>query len=311
MTSDARDSSSWPAALEVLRQIDRDLFSRWAPGIERALELESREIESTTAATIVVAMDSVVHCSPKVMMQHISEAFDAGASIRLLIEAIEQVSHLESGVHGIHDGLEALDHVIEEREQRVLPTPLTGAGLGAHDKVHEAPWPEPAVFPYQSPSPRVHSRVLASYHPDLWDAFREWNSARFELRLELTRRTREFLAVACDAAICWPEPLLDHHVHAAFEFGATGQEILEVVILAAASASGASESNLAGRHLPSAGLSVRHGLLALERVLSQRESKGLLAPRDRNSDRRSPAALTSADESPDAVQPSMRAVKTR
>lgn len=280
-------------SLDVFERFDADLFAVWGESLR--LALTPVELTPKTQAVILVALDSVVHWSQPVIEQHINDAFDAGSSILELIEAVEHLSFLDSGVHGLHDGLEALEMVVRKRTSEGLPAPRNGAGLGPTDMTYEARWPNPPVFPYHSPAPRYHNQVLAAYHPKLWNAFKEWNQARFELREELTRKTQELLVTACDTAIYWPEPLLDHHIHAAFEVGATGQEILETMVLAAGSVSGARDTNFAARLLEGSVQAIHHGLTALDRVYKQRESKGLLAPRDRNSPRTGPAALTSGE----------------
>ena len=152
--------------------------------------------------------------------------------------------------------------------------------------------PDPPVFPMHKPYPRWHRWVIEHYQPETWAPYRKWNRAKFELRKDLTRKTMELCTTAMDTAILWPEPLLDHHMHAAFETGATAQEILEVIVFAAEAVQGGRDESFHARQYDGGAIAIHHGVTALHRVLIQRESKGLLAPRDKNSPKVGRAALT-------------------
>lgn len=264
--------------LELYATYDRASWSTWHNQLQRSQR--SPELDQRSGAVLIVGLDAVVHWSLPVLERHYEEAFDAGCCIVELIEAVLHLSSLEGGVHAMHDSFEALDTVIRRRRSAGVPVPLSGYGLGPEDMQHEAPWPVPAVFPYHAPSPRMHNQVLAEYHPRMWEAFKSYRLASFEVRTELTRRMQELLVTACDTAITWPEPLLDHHLHAAYEVGTTTQELVETILLAACAVPGAQESSLAGRRLDGGVVALRHGLRGLDRVLEQRLSHGLLARAD-------------------------------
>lgn len=282
--------------VELFERFDSALSETWGKAMRRTLA--SGELDSKTAAIVTLGTRTVVRWSPTTIEEEVNHAIRAGASVAEIIEAIVHLSSLEGGAHSLHLGLEAMERVICKRGKDGLDTPLCGVALGPRDMIREAPWPNPPVFPYQSPSPRYHNQVLIKYHPALWEAFKAWNDARFRLRKDLTRKTQEFLSTACDTAILWRQPLIDHHIHVAFEVGATAQEILEVVILAAAAAQRASDSSLAGRLEAGGVQALHHGLTALDRVLRQRESHDLLAPRDKTQPRTGRVALTEVDVGP-------------
>ena len=90
----------------------------------------------------------------------------------------------------------------------------------------------------------------------------------------------ELITTASDAVIRWPDPLLEHHIHEALNRGSNIQEIIEVIMVAAESVQGASESNIAGRRLPSGVEIERHGLTALSRVIAERDKAGYKSPRE-------------------------------
>jgi alkylhydroperoxidase/carboxymuconolactone decarboxylase family protein YurZ len=269
------DRSGQQSVIEMYRRYDADRYAAWESYLQASVT--EPELSSKDAAVITVSLDSVAHMALPTIERHVDEALDAGSCVIELIEAVMHLGSLESGGHGLHDGLEAVEMVIRARRATGRPVVIEGPQLAPHDMVPEAAWPVPPVFPYHSPYPRYHYQVIAQYHAELWSAFKGWREAQFRLRKVLTRRMQELLVTACDAGIHWPEPLLDHHMHAAFEVGVTVQEITDTILLAAVAVPGARLKNVAGRQLDGGVQSVHHGLTALERVLSQRASRDLLA----------------------------------
>src|SRR6478672_134470 len=141
-------------ALDVFGKFDTVLYAKWGEALERSIEPD--ELDRRTRAVLRVALDSVVHFSLPIMEDHVEAAFEAGSNVAELLEAVMHVGSLEGGTHGIHDGLEALEMVIQAREKAGRPAPRRGQGLKPADMTPEAEWPEPAVFPYHSPKPRWH-----------------------------------------------------------------------------------------------------------------------------------------------------------
>jgi len=277
-------------ALGLFSKYAEGIWKKWGEVLERSVEPDEFDVRSR--AVVRIALDSVVHWSLPIIEQHVEDAFDAGSNVAEILEAVMHVGSLEGGTHGIHDGLEALEMVIQRREKEGRPWPRRGKGLTPEDMIHEAPWPEPPVFPYHFPKPRYHNQVIEKYDAELNEAFVAWNNARFKARKELTRLMQELLVTATDVAIFWPAPLLDHHMHAAYEVGATTQMLLETIVFASTTAEGARSTNIAGRVLEGGVHALHHGMRALERVLSERESENLLAPRDRNSPKVGRVAVT-------------------
>lgn len=283
------DEGSRGSVVDLFARFDAARFGVWGEAMKQALE--PIELGERTGAVLQVTLDTMTHPSAAIIEKHVNDALDAGSSIAELIEASLQAGWLESGAHGLHDGLEALEMVVRARESKGLASPLVGAELTPEEREPEAPWPVPAVLPYQTPTPRLFRQVLVRYDPDLFAAWNAWNDARIGLRRALTRKTQDFIFVALDVAIYWPEPLLDHYMHSAFEAGATAQELLEVIMLVSRGVQGARTTNIAGRPLEGGVYAIHHGLAALDRVLEQRESHGLLAPRDRTKPRVGPKSL--------------------
>jgi alkylhydroperoxidase/carboxymuconolactone decarboxylase family protein YurZ len=277
-------------ALDVFAKFDTALWDKWGEVLQNAIEPD--ELDRRKRAVLRVALDSVVHFSLPIIEDHVDAAFEAGSNVAEMLEAVIHLGQLEGGTHGIHDGLEALEMVIRARQKDGRPVPMRGEELKPEDYIPEAEWPEPPVFPYHSPKPRYHNQVIAKYDPELNEAFVAWNRARFQSRKGLTRLMQELLVTACDVAIFWPAPLLDHHMHAAYEVGATTQMLLETIVFAATASEGARATNLAGRALEGGFQAIHHGITALERVMAERSSENLLMPQDRNSPRVGRIALT-------------------
>lgn len=278
--------------LDVFSKFDVALYERWGEAMRRSIEPD--ELDARSRAVLRVALDSVVHWSLPIIEAHVEDAFDAGSNVAELLEAVMHIGSLEGGTHGIHDGLEALEMVIQRREREGRPAPRRGAGLKLpEDMIPEATWPVPPVFPYHHPKPRYHVQVIEKYDPELFAAWSAWNDARFKSRKELTRLMQELLVTSIDVAIFWPAPLLDHHMHAAYEVGATTQMLLETIVFSAWAGEGARATNFAGWSHPGGVSAVHHGLTALDRVLTERGSQGLLTPKDRNAPKVGRIAMTS------------------
>jgi len=271
MVADRREYLA--ALIDMVRVYDPHLAPQWADRLAEAVE--PIELGARRQAVIQAALDAMVHPAMAVIVAHMEQAFDAGSNVAELLEAVVTVGNMESGVHGIHDGIEALGNAIDQREGRGAPVPREGDPLGPRERIGRI-WHEPARFPGEIPM--RHPGILEKYDPDLWLAFEQWNDACLELRHGLTRKMEEFLFVAVDSMIRWPIPLLDRHMHAAFEVGATVQELLEVVMTCATADQGARESNIAGRQLVGGPEIVRYALGALDRVIAERTELGLAAP---------------------------------
>jgi alkylhydroperoxidase/carboxymuconolactone decarboxylase family protein YurZ len=84
---------------------------------------------------------------------------------------------------------------------------------------------------------------------------------------KLDAKTRELIVIAIDTLVAWPEPFIDVHIHAAFDAGATIQEVIETIAVTA---------NFGGGH------SINHGLVAMERVIKEREEEGVRVPHRRD-----------------------------
>ena len=258
--------------LDAFAEQDPDLFAVWGEAIERGWS--APELGARPRQVVIVALESLLR-RPKVFIDHqVNEAFNAGCNVAELLEALVLTQVLHGGLHSVHDGLESVERIVQKREKLGLPAPHAGAPLTAAERTAEAPFvieaslPVGPVFPYMQPSPRLYFQAWKKYDPDLFVAFMEFFSKKGKLRKGLSTKTEEFVIVAIDAAIQWPEPLIDHHLHAAFDVGATVQEQVETVLVACEYAGG--DVNV-----------IRYGLQALGRVIDQRVAAGVAPARMR------------------------------
>jgi alkylhydroperoxidase/carboxymuconolactone decarboxylase family protein YurZ len=105
-------------------------------------------------------------------------------------------------------------------------------------------------------------RFMEQHAPDACGALRNWIRAS-QVRHELDEKTAEFIIVALDAHVAWPEPFIDIHINKAFNAGSTVLELVEVLTTAGMTM---------GPHL------LNHGMTALRRTVEQREALGLATP---------------------------------
>jgi alkylhydroperoxidase/carboxymuconolactone decarboxylase family protein YurZ len=84
--------------------------------------LTHTEISPKVREFIFVAIDAVVAWPSPYIDGHIHAAFDAGATIRELVETIEVAGYV-MGVHALNHGLTTLEKVVEERRADGRPAP--------------------------------------------------------------------------------------------------------------------------------------------------------------------------------------------
>jgi alkylhydroperoxidase/carboxymuconolactone decarboxylase family protein YurZ len=263
---------------ERLAMYHPELYGRWREPLERSWT--APQLDKQSEAVLVAAVVALAHFSMPIIEARVNDAFEAGSNVAELLEAMMHIAFLEGGAHYLHDGVDALEYVIQRREAAGLPAPRRGQGLTAADMIPEPPFPDPPVFPYHTPYPRIYFQAIAKYDPELNQVWTAWLRGLFQARKELTRRMQELLVSAVDAVIRWPAPLLDHHLHAALDVGSDVQELLDVVVACAEAVQGAPDSNVAGRRLESSVDIIVFGLTALERVIQEREGVGMFVPRD-------------------------------
>lgn len=263
--------------ITVLQDIEihePEIFDNWGARIRKAAK--DPEIDNKLRELMIIAAGVILHWPSERMDLglHVNKAFEAGASMAELVEMIAFVAGLEGGAHVMHGGLEIVERVALEREAAGLPVP--SRGLDIPPSAVPATYAPPMLEP---PFARPFLRIWHTYHPASHVKFVEFWSQLYPLTADwfslegrqLDWKTRELLIVAIDSIMFWPMPLIDHHVEEAFNAGATGQEVLEVVMAMAL--------------VPGGALSIprvfRHGVMGLERTMRDRQLRGVPTPWDR------------------------------
>ena len=273
-------SEAWPSHMQrgyvkQLANYDPPLYAAWSKRLDQALT--HRQLDKRTEMVLVVYMDAIAHWALPVIEQHIDQAFDAGSNISELLEAID--GGPEASTHSVHDGLEGLWHIVEVREKAGKPAPLHGAPLTEKDLIPTSTT-VPPIFKWHVPLPRFHDQARRRWSPKRYANNARAAEENRKLPKVLSGRMNELITTASDSVIRWPDPLLDHHIHEALNRGSNVQEIVEVIMTVAESVQGASESNVAGRRLPSGVEIEHHGLDALSRVIAERDKAGYKTPRE-------------------------------
>jgi alkylhydroperoxidase/carboxymuconolactone decarboxylase family protein YurZ len=258
-----------------LANYDPELYKTWSKRLDQAIA--HKQLDKRTEMVVVAYMDSIAHWALPVIEQHVDQAFDAGSNISELLEAMDFGP--ESSTHQVHDGLEALWHVVEIREKAGKPVPLRGAPLSEKDLIPTSKT-NPPIFKWHQPMPRIFQQARERWAPEKAAINRRAASETAKLPKALSARMSELLTTASDSVIRWPDPLLDHHIHEALNRGSNVQELVEVIMTVAESVQGASESSVAGRRLPSGVEIEHHGLSGLSRVIAERDKAGYKSPQE-------------------------------
>ncbi|MEJ1231019.1 MAG: carboxymuconolactone decarboxylase family protein [Galbitalea sp.] len=108
------------------------------------------------------------------------------------------------------------------------------------------------------------NNVWEEYDQPKLELYQHWSNAILTHK-ELPPKVREFIFVAIDSVVAWPEPYIDGHIHSAFDNGATIQELVETIETA---------GYVMGVH------AFNHGFTSLERVVARRKAAGSPTPRD-------------------------------
>jgi len=267
--------SPWPTPRQetyrdILSMYYPDFYACWRERLDRALA--RKLLKPREEAIIVGSVHAVLHSSPAIIEGVIGKAFDAGASVVEVLEAMVRVG-VQEGQHALSSGGEALWNVVQEREAAGRPVPARGAPLPASDFPPHSPW-TPAQFPYQTPHPRYWRQIITKYDPERAKIMEGATAAHAKLPAQLSRRMIELIDVAVDAVIRWKAPRLDHHIHEALNCGSNVQEIVEVVLVSAEAAQLAHESHISARRTESGVEIIHHGLQALWRVTAERQAVG-------------------------------------
>ena len=177
-------------------------------------------LDDKTKEFIFIAVDAAAtHMYTPGVRQHIKAAFTAGATPREIMEVIELTSTL--GIHAMNIGVPILVQVLEEKGMRSGPAPLD-------DKQRRIK----AAFEQDRGYWHEFWDEMLELDPDMFEAYTTFSSVPWRQGI-LSPKVKEFVYIAFDtAATHLYVPGLKLHIENAIGYGATPQEILEVMEIA-------------------------------------------------------------------------------
>jgi alkylhydroperoxidase/carboxymuconolactone decarboxylase family protein YurZ len=177
-------------------------------------------LDNKTKEFIFIAVDAAAtHMYAPGVRQHIKAAFAAGATPQEIMEVIELTSTL--GIHAMNIGVPILVQVLVEKGLRTGPAPLD-----ANQERIKADFTQNRGY--------WHSfwDEMLELDPDLFETYTAFSSVPWK-HGTLSPKVKELVYIAFDtAATHLYVPGLKLHIENAIGYGATAQEILEVMEIA-------------------------------------------------------------------------------
>ena len=213
-----RVRGTWGPAWEAILRFDPDFLQTYLN--YSAVPLRKRHLEPKVQEFIYIAVDgAATHMYEPGVRSHIKLALDYGATPDEIMEVLELTSTL--GVHALNVGVPVLVEVLEEEGMRDGPAPLTDhqAELKAEFTRNRGYW---------------HSfwDNMLELDPEIFGAYTAFSSVPWKSG-SLEPKVKEFIYTAFDvAATHLYVPGLREHIRNALRYGATKEELLEVMEIA-------------------------------------------------------------------------------
>lgn len=182
-----------------------------------AVPLRKHHLEPKVREFIYIAADSAAtHMYAPGVRQHVRAALDLGATPEELMEVLELTATL--GIHACNIGVPVLIEVLEEEGLRDGPSPLS-----AEQERMKAEFTENRGYWHE------FWEGLLELDPELFDAYIKFSSVSWQ-KGPLEPKVKELVYTAFDAAATHLYvPGLKLHMRNALGYGATKEEILEVL----------------------------------------------------------------------------------
>lgn len=209
---------TWGPMWETILELDPTFLAAYlkfsaVPWRKNALDAKTKEL-------IYIAVDAAAtHLYEPGIRQHIKAALSHGATPQEIMEVIELTSTL--GIHAMNIGVPLLVEVLEEAGLRAGPAQLTEdqERLKAEFTRNRGYWHE------------FWNNIL-ELDPEMFEAYAEFSSVPWKTGT-LEPKVKEFVYIAFDAAATHLYvPGLKLHMKNAVGYGATANEILEVMEIA-------------------------------------------------------------------------------
>jgi alkylhydroperoxidase/carboxymuconolactone decarboxylase family protein YurZ len=169
---------------------------------------------------VYIAIDAnATHLYLPGVRQHIRAALKLGATPQEIMEVLELTATL--GIHAMNIGVPILVEVLEEKGLRTGPAPLTG-----HQERIKAEFTKTRGYWH------AFWDEMLELDPEIFEAYTEFSSVPWRSGT-LEPKVKEFIYIAFDAAATHLYVKgLKLHIENAIGYGATPQEILEVMEIA-------------------------------------------------------------------------------
>ena len=215
-----RIRGSWSDHWESILLLDPDFLAAYLQFSSVPWRPNHNHLDDKTKEFMFIAVDSAAtHMYLPGVRQHIKAALAAGATPHEIMEVIELTSTL--GIHAMNIGVPILVEVLEEKGLRTGATPLDEnqerikAEFTATRGYWHAFWDE-----------------MLELDPDLFETYTAFSSVPWKTGT-LAPKVKEFVYIAFDtAATHLYVKGLKLHIENAIGYGATPQEILEVMEIA-------------------------------------------------------------------------------
>lgn len=206
------------AAFEAIGELDPAFLAAY-----RKLEdapRTTRALDDKTQAFIRLAVDAnATHLYIPALRQDIAACFDAGASVEEIMEVLECAATL--GIHALNIGVPILVDVLEQEGLREEAAPLSEyqERLKAEFTAKRGYW-----HPFWN--------EILELAPEFFDAYTEFSSVPW-VSGPLSPKQKEFIYIAFDFAATHLYTSGGRlHIENAIRYGATAQEIMEVLEIA-------------------------------------------------------------------------------
>ena len=206
----------WNPLWEGILEVDPDFFEAYLQF--SAVPWRSGPLEPKVKELVYIAMDAAAtHLFVPGIRQHMRNALELGATREEIMEVLELTSTL--GIHACNIGVPIL---VEELERAGRPLPRE---LSDRQRALQADFTNKRGYWHA-----FWDDVLA-LDPDFFEAYTQFSSVPWTSGV-LEPKVKEFIYTAFDvAATHLYEPGLRQHIRNALDYGATREEIMEVIEL--------------------------------------------------------------------------------
>ncbi len=209
---------TWGPQWETILQLDPEFMRAYLDF--SAVPWRKNHLDDKTKELMYITVDAAAtHLYTPGIREHIRAALKAGATEQEIMEVLELTSTL--GIHAMNIGVPILVEVLEEKGMRTGPTALT-----EYQEVVKAEFTETRGYwhPFWD--------EMLELDPELFAAYTEFSSVPWRSGT-LPPKLKEFVYIAFDtAATHLYVKGLKLHIENALGYGATPQEILEVMEIA-------------------------------------------------------------------------------